>query len=132
MSMSRRVLICGDRDWADAEMIHAFVATLPAGTVVINGGQQGADLHANFAALSCGLPTIRMDAPWNHYGKRAGPIRNSWMLSYGQPTEVHYFHDDIARSRGTKDMVERAEKAGLPVIPHTHADDEASVAIGRR
>ena len=38
------------------------------------------------------------------------------MLDEGKPDTVVYFHDNIERSKGTKDMVSRAKKAGLPVL----------------
>jgi hypothetical protein len=41
------------------------------------------------------------------------------MLSQGKPTEVHAFHNDLGHSKGTKDMVEKAERAGIPVTVHT-------------
>jgi hypothetical protein len=122
----RRVLICGDRNWRNEEVIAAFVARLPIGALVIHGGCQGADLIAGGAALARGLPTIRMDAPWQAFGKRAGPVRNQWMLDYAQPDEVHAFHDNIAQSRGTADMVARARRYGMPVAIHTSSPLPAS------
>jgi hypothetical protein len=41
------------------------------------------------------------------------------MLNEGQPDEVHAFHNNIAASHGTKDMVRQAREAGVPVTIHT-------------
>ena len=38
------------------------------------------------------------------------------MLDESKPDLVVYFHDDIENSKGTKDMITRAEKANIPVI----------------
>lgn len=54
-------------------------------------------------------------ADWNRYGRAAGPIRNRQMLTEGKPDLVVAFHDDIESSKGTKDMVTIAEKAGVYV-----------------
>jgi len=99
-------------------MIREYVATLAPGTLVIQGGAQGADKLAGFAALRLGLPVAQMDAAWQFYGKRAGPIRNQWMLDYLAPTEAHGFHEDIEASRGTKDMRDRCKRAGLLFTLH--------------
>ena len=45
----------------------------------------------------------------------AGPIRNQAMLTLGKPEAVIAFHRDLAHSKGTRDMVTRARKAGIPV-----------------
>jgi hypothetical protein len=36
------------------------------------------------------------------------------MLDQGRPDIVLAFHANISQSKGTKDMVERAKKAGIP------------------
>jgi hypothetical protein len=54
-------------------------------------------------------------ADWDKYGKAAGPIRNKQMLDEGKPQAVIAFSYDLARSRGTANMVAQARDAGLPV-----------------
>ncbi len=116
----RRVLICGSRDWRDMLMIREFVATLPNGTLVIHGACQGADAKAGIAALERGLPVAAMSAPWQFCGRRAGPIRNQWMLDYLAPTELHAFHDNLEGSSGTRDIWLRAKKQRIPCELHSH------------
>jgi hypothetical protein len=36
------------------------------------------------------------------------------MLDEGRPDEIVAFHDNIAASKGTADMIRRAQKAGIP------------------
>lgn len=55
-------------------------------------------------------------ADWNKYGKVAGPIRNSEMLKLHPDIDlVLAFHDDLSESKGTRDMVHKAQKAGIEV-----------------
>lgn len=54
---------------------------------------------------------MRMDANWDFYAKRAGSIRNGWMLKWAQPELVIAFPGGI----GTANMKEQAYQAGVPV-----------------
>ncbi len=112
-----RVLICGDRDYQHEQKISDYIATLdPLSDIIIHGHARGADLMAAGAANLFGFAIIGFPAQWDKYGKSAGVIRNQQMLDEGKPDTVVYFHDNIERSKGTKDMVSRAKKAGLPVL----------------
>lgn len=110
-----RVLICGDREWADYEAIERVVWRMPSGSVVIEGDARGADKMAGMAAAARGLEVLVFPAQWDMYGKRAGVLRNQQMLDDGKPDIVVYCHDALDESKGTKDMVARATKAGIPV-----------------
>lgn len=110
-----RVLVCGDRKWWDGLTIQRELLKLGSGTTIIEGEARGADTLARLVGESLGWPVERFPAEWDRYGKAAGPIRNQQMLSEGKPDLVLAFHVDINSSRGTADMVRRAEKAGIPV-----------------
>lgn len=114
-SKPRRVLICGDRHWTDRFLISMVLNTLPADAVIIHGAAPGADTIAGNIAREMGLRVEPYPAEWDKHGHAAGPIRNQQMLDEGKPTEVHAFHSDLKKSKGTKDMVRRARTAGLPV-----------------
>lgn len=119
----RRVLICGDRNWENYSRLLACVRKANDTEeiqVVIEGECRGADLMGRRAAEAIGLSAdsftlLPFPADWNRYKLAAGPIRNQQMLDEGKPTEVWAFHDTIEQSVGTKDMVNRALKAGLKV-----------------
>lgn len=111
---SYKVIICGDRYWADYRAVKREVDKLPPGTVVIEGGARGADRLARQAAAARGLEVRTFDADWARYGRAAGPIRNAAMLAAG-PALVLAFHADLDKSKGTRDMVKRARRAGVPV-----------------
>ncbi len=57
----------------------------------------------------------KFPAAWDKYGKAAGPIRNQQMIDEGRPDFVIAFHSNVGQSRGTMDMLCRANKAGLVV-----------------
>ena len=109
------VLVCGSRDWTDDQAIFKRLSKLPDGTTVIHGACSGADSLAGKIAKKLGLVVKEFPANWTKYDKAAGPIRNSEMLSYGVDL-VLAFHCDITKSKGTLDMVNKAKKAGVPVI----------------
>ncbi len=54
-------------------------------------------------------------ANWDQYHRAAGPLRNREMLKEA-PDIVLAFHDDLSQSKGTRDMVNQALKAGVPTI----------------
>ena len=113
-----RVLICGDRNWKDDDTIETELSLLHKKhkvDLVIEGGANGADLDGRASATLLGIPVMEFPANWDYYKKAAGPIRNSWMIKFGQPDLVLAFHSDIQNSKGTKDMVVKARKAGIKV-----------------
>lgn len=113
----RRILICGDREWTNYELVLRCVrkanATEPI-DLIIEGECRGADVMGRRAAEACGIYIAPFPAEWDRLGKRAGPVRNQQMLDEGKPTEVWAFHDCLAQSRGTTDMINRCRKAGVP------------------
>lgn len=106
-----RVLVCGGRDFDDAELVERTLCALrPAPSVIIHGGARGADhLGAlwgeHFASAETYLPD------WQRHGRAAGPLRNQRMIDEGKPDLVVAFPG----GRGTADMVRRAKVAGIEV-----------------
>ena len=109
-----KVIICGDRNWTKKKVIEDYIAALPDDTIIIQGVCRGADLIARQAALDRGLKVMDFPVKWQVYGRAAGPIRNAEMLKE-QPNLVVAFHQDIGKSKGTKNMVQQALKAGIVV-----------------
>lgn len=85
---------------------------------------------AHDVADDMGFPldhNIVMPANWDMHHRAAGPIRNQAMLEVLLKTPcdhrlVKAFHDDLTNSRGTRDMVRRARKAGIRVQHYRHKD----------
>ncbi len=127
-----RGLVCGDRRWRDRSAIEREIIlilgfVLPS-DLVIHGGcgsrywdgsryrTQGADKLAGEVARDLNVHVEECPAEWGEYGRAAGPIRNQQMLDDWDPHVVLAFHRDLAKSKGTADMVRRAKKKGIPVI----------------
>jgi SLOG family YspA-like protein len=118
--MAGRILICGDREWTDFRSISAIIQELihqyGEDISIIHGAARGADSLAGRAALDLQLVTVAVPAKWDRDGKRAGPIRNRFMLEKCKPHLVLAFHSDLENSKGTKHMVMIAKDAGVPVL----------------
>lgn len=116
-----KVLVTGDREWSDIQAVIDVLEMLPERSVVIHGAALGADTIAGLIAVSLGHVVREYPADWKKFGRPAGPIRNREMLAKEHvPTEpielVLAFHNDLQKSRGTKDMVSCVKKAGIPWV----------------
>jgi hypothetical protein len=126
-----RVLVCGDRKWDDAWMIHVVLRGIArtleanggssADLYVIDGGAKGADRIAGDWRDRSGADGKTYPANWTEHHRAAGPIRNQQMLTEGQPDVVFAFHDNLAESKGTADMVRRATKARVSTFVIGHS-----------
>lgn len=124
----RTVLICGSRNFTDrdffARAMEKWVAKHELPVSIVEGCARGADSLAEAWALDhgasdpvseAGVVLHHFPADWDRHGNAAGPIRNQQMLDEGAPDAVIAFTTNLARSRGTADMVRRARAAGIPV-----------------
>lgn len=113
-----KALICGDRNWTNIELIRSWIARLQdwGYDTIIEGEARGADSIARNEAEKAGMMVLKFPAQWDKYHKSAGPIRNKQMLDEGKPNLVVAFHSNIQNSKGTKNMIEQAKKAGVEVI----------------
>lgn len=121
-----RIVVTGCRDWYIPDVAESVVARFLArygpGIVVINGGAPGIDQSFREACAELGIACETYEADWGRHGKGAGPRRNQAMLDAGADLVVA-FHQDLASSRGTGDMVRRALAAGVPTYL---CDDETA------
>ena len=110
----KRILVCGDRNWRNVELVFKVLNEYWP-SVVIMGGARGADAIAGRWALEHEMKLEVFPAEWSIYGRGAGPVRNQRMLDEGRPDMVLAFHNDLKNSKGTRDMVNRSHRVGLPV-----------------
>lgn len=114
-----RLLVCGSRHFNDLELMKKVLRGMfdvDDTVTLIHGDDKGSDRLSERALagyLKGGLVVRRFPAEWDKYGKAAGPIRNQQMLFEGKPDKVLAFL--APDSRGTKNMIEIAQKAGVPV-----------------
>ncbi len=115
--MQFRVLVCGDREWDDIALIRQYVVSWGRDTILIHGDCRGADrLAAQAGREILGEDhVLAFPADWDEYGRAAGPIRNTQMLKEGKPDEVFAFHNHLAKSKGTLNMIFQANRKGIPV-----------------
>lgn len=110
--MTRRVLVCGGRDFRDVALLKDVLNGLMPLAAICHGGATGADALADGWAYLHEIPCTRYPADWGLYGRHAGPLRNRQMLAEFNPDLVVAFPG----GKGTADMVRRARKAGFEVL----------------
>jgi len=125
------VLVCGDREWIDQAVVNAVLSEIHNAsqiTAIVEGEARGADSCARTWALRhFHVRLLKFPANWKKYGRAAGPIRNREQYDETQPDMVAAFHDNLAESRGTRDMVMYALSQGCKQIMHvTHSSVTAS------
>lgn len=114
--MKHRVIIAGGRDFHNTPLVETTLRKLfpdPQKQIdyVVSGNARGADTLGERWAVMNVIPVMLIPAQWSMHGKSAGPIRNAAMAKRG--TYLVAFWD--GKSRGTKNMIETAERAGLTV-----------------
>jgi YspA, cpYpsA-related SLOG family len=111
-----RVLVCGGRDWRNAETIESALNSLHAGrgpfARLMHGGARGVDRIAGRWARKNGILEWDFLPEWHRAGTPDGPARNQRMIAEGAPDLVVAFPGGL----GTADMVDRAKAAGIEVI----------------
>ena len=116
-----KVLVCGDRNWIDRELIREHLSQIESLELVIEGGARGADTLSRKAAVGLGVEVNEYRAEWEIYGRAAGPIRNRRMLDE-KPDLVLAFHDNIQESKGTADTVREAKRRGISCVVISHEE----------
>lgn len=107
-----KVLVTGSRDFPDLDKVHDRIALLAEADHLIVGDARGVDRVATDVALKLGREISIFKARWKDHGKMAGPWRNQEMVDQ-EPDLVLAFWD--GKSRGTRDCIDRARAAGIPV-----------------
>ncbi len=123
-----RIIIAGGRDFDDYEVLKKSVHDVIYDLVydgrcsdykceVVSGTARGADSLGEKFAVEKKFEVKRFPADWDTYGKRAGYIRNEQMAKYAVSDGCYgvlvAFWD--GQSRGTKHMIDLANKHGLEV-----------------
>ena len=118
-----KVVIAGSRSIVNPMIIvEAIVESGFAITEVVSGGAQGVDSLAEKWATQNEIPVTIFSPDWKQFGRRAGPIRNSEMAGYADALIAIW----EGKSKGTKDMITKAEKAGLKVFVLTLRPDQVN------
>lgn len=114
-----RIIIAGGRDFSDYELVKStldkYLKDIKDDVVIISGTARGADQLGERYARENNLMVKRFPADWDLYGKSAGPIRNKSMAEYAAQEQGVLFAFWNGKSKGTKSMINFAEKYGLDV-----------------
>ena len=124
MADELRIIIAGSRDFNDYELLKKSAieiitkkTMLPDLTRIVSGGARGADTLGERFAKEFGLEVKKFPADWDGLGKRAGYVRNAEMAKFAVEDDSYgvliAFWD--GQSRGTKHMIDLANKYGLEV-----------------
>ena len=109
-----KVIIAGSRDFYDYDLLAEECNIILEGKddiEVVSGRAIGADMLGEMYAKDKKYPVKLFPADWNTHGKGAGFIRNGEMANYANMLIA--FWD--GESKGTKHMVETAQKKGMEV-----------------
>jgi hypothetical protein len=134
MLIPRRILVTGSRDWLDRNAVFMALSVQVVGVanpVIVHGGATGADaIAAEYAARHprctpeehlaewekpCGTgcyhrPRFKNGKP---YCPLQGHFRNQKMVDLGADVCLAF---PLGESRGTRDCMKRAKRAGIPVF----------------
>lgn len=107
-----KAAIIGSRNFSDyAYLEESMSAHLDRITLIVSGGALGADSLAEKFAEAHGIETLVIKPDWKKYGKAAGYIRNTDIISNSD--EVFAFWDGA--SKGTLNSINTTKKQGKPI-----------------
>jgi hypothetical protein len=107
------LLVCGGRDYQDAERLYKVLDSIATSDVhLIHGAAKGADSLADAWARERGYKISSFPANWGAYGKAAGHYRNTQMIEEGEPDIVVAFPGGA----GTANMIKQAKACGIVVV----------------
>lgn len=115
--MIKRIVIAGCRNYNNYEEAKEYIDKCILNIkkdntlVFVSGNCQGADMLGERYAKENSFQLEKYPAEWDKYGKSAGPKRNKKMASIGD--YIICFWD--GKSRGTKSMIEYAQKLNKPL-----------------
>ena len=122
-----RIIVAGSREFNDYDLLRDTlmdyldfmddkdVVDNPSQVKFISGTAKGADTLGEQFAYTYEYDVIRFTADWNTYGKSAGYRRNAEMAKYASEAYGVLFAFWDGQSRGTKHMIDLANKYGLEV-----------------
>ncbi len=112
--ISMRTIIAGSRDGVDLiDINEAMKACGWIPSVVISGTARGSDQLGEHWAIGNSIPVELYPANWT-LGKKAGYLRNEQMADKAQALVAIW----DGKSRGTKHMIDIANRKGLRVYVH--------------
>ena len=116
-----KVIVAGSRTITDSKSINEILERYCYSDVeIVSGGAQGVDKIGEDYGNVWSLPVKIFPADWKQHDKAAGPIRNEEMAQYADVLVA--FWD--GKSKGTRDMINRALNHNLEVHVYIMKDNE--------
>ena len=115
--MIKRVAVAGCRDYDNYKEAKEYIdfciskISKKYTLIFVSGGCRGADALGERYAAENDFKTEIYPAAWEKYGRAAGPKRNKKIAEISD--YIICFWD--GKSKGTKSLIQFAEKAGKPV-----------------
>lgn len=117
--MGVKTIIAGSRGITEAWTVEMAVRqSMLDVSEVVSGGANGVDKLGEKWAADHDVPCRVFPADWDTHGKAAGPIRNSEMAEYAEALVAVW----DGKSRGTKDMIDKAKKKNLLTYVTTYSE----------
>ena len=121
-----KVVVAGGRDFKDyyllKETLDNFQQEYGNITEVVSGGARGSDKLGEQYANENNIPIKRFVPDWQGLGKKAGHVRNRQMGDYAKEYSGMLVAFWDKQSRGTKGMIEYANKIGLKSVVVVYAN----------
>lgn len=117
---NRRIIVAGGVHFNDykalANTLDEYFKCVSKDEIeIISGHARGADSLGERYAQEHDIKCTVFPADWKKYGRAAGPIRNKKMLEYAMEQQAGLVAFWNGESKGTKNMISIAEKAGIEV-----------------
>ena len=107
-----KLAIVGSRSWNNyekfKELVDAWQRDHGVPVLIISGGPSGVDSMARRYAKTNKIPLEEHYANWKKYGRKAGPMRNTKIIS----SCTHVLAFPGPRSVGTWDSINKAKELG--------------------
>lgn len=118
-----RIIVAGSRDFDDYSLLKRTLKEYINGldiadlsqVVIISGAARGADTLGEYFAYDYQIAVRKFPAKWDEIGKRAGWVRNAEMAKYAAEKHGVLFAFWDGKSRGTKNMIDLANRYSLEV-----------------
>lgn len=111
-----RAAVSGSRHLRDEAFVRGRLAHLLGPRLpfvsLLHGGCRGVDLIAAAWGAEVGVMVEEFAADWKAHGRRAGPYRNTDMVSTAHGLIAFLAKD----SRGTADAIAKADRLGMPIV----------------
>jgi len=113
------LLVCGSRGWSDHLAIRTVLQRFleqygQDDLLVLTGGARGADRLAFVEAHQLGIHVAEIVPLWQRYGKKAGFMRNRWLVRLADEM-VSFWDGD---SPGTLSTIQLCTASGVPFTIH--------------